>query len=151
MRPNIYSLILVSGLFFLTSCSKWFYPEDKMLGTWKLTEAERKRAFNTENIQTGYESGVFVFNENGTASYTDAIGILTGNWLLKRVNYTTSNSSGQATTDTNTILSLKIYDFPSNRFIDWQFDEIDFKNSGKKLLATIKGANYEYRYWFVKQ
>src|SRR5687767_9336804 len=134
MHPKLYStIILLFCVFTLSSCSKWLIPEDKLEGSWRLAEVERKRTFNTETITTGYENGVFIFNENTTATYTDATGTMTGNWLLKYSSHTSYDAAGQPSTKSKVTLSIKLRDFPSNRFIDWMFDDIDFRNSNNKL------------------
>lgn len=151
MQPKLYLPFLCIFSILLVSCSKWLVPEDKLSGTWKLVEVERKRPFHSDRITSGYESGLFFFDENGTATYTDNAGILSGNWLMKRSYYTTYSSSGDPTTNSKLTLDIRLYNFPANRFIDWLFDSIDFRDSGNKLLAKMHGAGYEYRYWFVKQ
>ena len=67
----IYSFFLFSIIVF-SSCSK-LDPETKLAGNWKLDDVVKKRLFNNDHLTTGYEAGLFTFNENGTATYTDSI------------------------------------------------------------------------------
>ncbi len=151
MQSKLYSFLLYLLFILFTSCSKQLVPEERLTGTWKLAEAERKKPFNTETIITGYENGVFKFNQNSTATYTDVAGMLSGNWIMKRSDNATVNALGKLETESKVMLSIKLYNYPANRLIDWLFDNFDFKDSGKKLLVKMEGAGYEYRYWFVKQ
>ena len=82
MQSKLYSFSFIVLLFIaLSSCKKWL-PENRIEGSWRLTEVEKRRAFGNENINSGYESGVFRFNENGTASYTGATDTMQGNWQI---------------------------------------------------------------------
>lgn len=152
MQSKLYSFSFIALLVLsLSSCKKWL-PENRIEGSWRLTEVEKRRAFGNERINSGYESGVFRFNENGTASYTNATDTMQGNWQMRTQNgpgYYDSDGNWQ--TDSRQVLIIKLYDFNSNRVIDWYFDHFDFRSSGRRLFAFIESPSYNYRYCFSKQ
>ena len=137
----VYSFLVLSPLLFL-SCSKWL-PENRIVGTWKLVDAEKIRVFDKDPINTGYESGVFTFNNDETASYSDAGGQLDGNWRI-RLEYAGEDNNQHS-------FSIRLYDPTSNRTLDWYFDRIDFRRSGDRLFAFIDKFGYYYRYEFQRQ
>ena len=64
MNSKLYSILLIVVLPLFFSCKKWL-PENRIVGSWKLVDVERRRTFDNETIVTGYENGTFVFLENG--------------------------------------------------------------------------------------
>lgn len=141
MKSKIYLLILIAIPLITFSCKKW-RPENRIVGSWRLFEMEKKRLFSNDRVITGYESGVFIFNENFTATYTDASGTLTGTWDMRNRN---GADGGR------TVFIVHLYDFSRNIVLDWYFDDVHFRDSGDKLFAFIDGRSYTYRYDFRKQ
>jgi hypothetical protein len=152
MKPKLLMAVCAMLLFsfLLSSCTKNL-PENRIVGNWRLVDVERKRLFDTDNITTGYEQGLFTFFENGSASYADASGTLNGNWNMRKANTGYYDSDGNWQSDTRTIFIINLHDFVNNRVIDLFFDRIDFRWSGDKLFAYIDGASYTYRYDFRRQ
>jgi hypothetical protein len=144
MKSKLYLLPLLFFLIINTSCKKWL-PENRIVGSWRLVDVEKKRLFSNESILTGYESGIFVFNDNGTTDYTDANGQMTGTWTMRK------RRGGGEGEDIQTVLIVHLHDFANNRLLDWYFDRVDFRNSGDKLFTFIDGVSYTYRYDFRKQ
>ncbi len=152
MKPTLLA-VTVSLLFLsftFSSCRKNL-PENRIVGSWKLVDVERKRLFNSETITTGYESGTFTFFANGMASFTDAAGTLNGNWNMRKSRDGYYDGNGNWQTDERTVFIINVQDFPNNRVINLYFDRIDFRWSGDKLFAFIDGASYRYRYDFRRQ
>jgi hypothetical protein len=150
MKSKLYTLIpLFSFVSIFSSCAKWL-PENRIEGSWSLTELQKRRAFDNENVSSGLEKGTFTFYENGTASYTDENGSLQGSWQMRNENgpgYT--NDNGQR--DTRRVLIIRLYNFSNNRVVDWYFNRFDFRSSGSRLFAFIESPNYNYRYCFNKK
>ncbi len=126
-------------------------PENRIEGSWQLTELQKRRPFSNENISSGYESGVFTFNEDRTARYTDNNGTMNGSWEIRNVSRSYTDGDGNRQSETKNILWIKLYDFSSNRVIDWYFDRFDFRSSGGRLFAFMDGSGYDYRYCFTKR
>jgi hypothetical protein len=150
MKSKLYLLSFTLLVLVFTSCKKW-RAENRIIGTWRLVEVEKKRLFSNENLQTGYESGLFVFNENGSATFTDAAGVMSGTWSMRRLNDGFYDSDNNWHSDGRTVFIVHLYDFSANRVIDWYFDRIDFRWSAQKLFAYADGSAYTYRYDFRKQ
>jgi hypothetical protein len=149
MKSKFYPFFFLAFLL-ASSCKKWL-PENRISGSWKLVDAERQRAFSSESFMTGYESGLFTFYDNGTASYSDATGILNGSWDMRKTDGGYYDQDGNWHSDQRTDMLIKLYDFRSNRVLEWYFDYIDFRSSGNRLTGFMEGANYNYRYYFRKQ
>ena len=150
MKPKIYPLGLFLLVCFFISCIKWL-PENRIVGSWQLAEVQKKRILDNETISTGYESGIFSFEENGRAIYIDGSTRLEGEWFMRKGDSGYTDSEGNWHGSDRTIFTIKLYDLSSNRVLDWYFDRIDFRSSGDKLFAFMEGASYTYRYDFRKQ
>lgn len=150
MKPKLYLLPLLLAVILISSCKKWL-PENRIVGSWQLVDAERKRLFDNDHFTTGYEAGTFVFNDNGTATYTDPTIQLTGTWNMRRHGGGYYDGNGTWQDRSRTSFEISMYNFPANRVLDWDFDDLDFRNSGDKLFAWMFGSSYRYRYDFRKQ
>ena len=137
----IYPLLLITSFLF-ASCGKWL-PENRIVGNWKLVEVEKRSLFNKKAISTGYENGTFAFYDGETADYSDVVGNMSGNWRIRSEYYNQN--------ETRNTFTLRLYNFNANRVIDWEFDRIDFRNSGKRLVAFMQRSGYEYRYEFRRE
>ncbi len=153
MKLKLYPFLLLSfSLLVLNSCKKLaLLPEDRVIGKWKLTEAVKQRFSRTESFLNGYEAGTFTFLENGTVLYNDPTDSLNGNWNMRTENNSYYDANGNWQTSTNTTLSMQLYNFSSNRMINWLFDNFYFEQSGNKLVGNINGASYIYKYYFKRQ
>jgi hypothetical protein len=152
MYQKLYSpfflFVLVMGF---SSCKKWL-PENRIEGSWQLTELQKRRPFGNETLSSDYKTGRFTFFEDRTARYSDANGAMQGSWEIRKVNdggYTDSDGNWQS--GDRQVLWIKLYDFSSNRVIDWYFDRFDFRSSGQRLFAFMEGSGYNYRYCFSKE
>lgn len=151
MKSKFYPLaFLIIASFILSSCKKWL-PENRIQGTWKLVDAEKRRFLSNETFFTGYEKGVFSFYDNGDAVYADANGTMTGSWDMRKLDAGYYDQDGNWQQNNKTDLYIKLYDFRNNRVLEWYFDYIDFKNAGRHLTGYMNGASYNYRYYFTKQ
>ena len=103
------------------------------------------------SFSTGYETGVFTFYDNGDATYRDAAGSMMGSWNMRDIDGGYYDQEGNWQSQRRTDMLIKLYDFRSNRILDWYFDYIDFRTSGNRLIGFVNGANYNYRYYFRKQ
>lgn len=142
MKSIFYPLLVVFSLLLNASCAKWL-PENRIVGTWKLVEVEKRRLFDKQAITTGYENGTFTFNDGETAQYSDAIGPMNGNWRMRKEYY--------GENDSRTTFTLRLYNFNANRIIDWEFDRMHFRRSGDMLVAFMERSGYNYRYEFRKE
>ena len=150
MKSKFYPFFVLSLLLFFSSCKKWL-PENRVVGTWQLVDAEKRRPFSNQSFTTGYETGIFTFYDNGDATYRDAAGTMTGSWNMRDIDGGYYDQEGNWQSQRRTDMLIKLYDFRSNRVLDWYFDYIDFRTSGNRLIGFVNGANYNYRYYFRKQ
>jgi hypothetical protein len=149
MRKN---LLLASALLFLffSSCSKSI--EDRLIGNWRLDESYRKTFFGRDHFLTGYEDGIFTFYENGNAAYISSTDTLNGYWRAD--NYTNNyynNTSGQYESRGMRYLRLNLRNFLQNKFIDWQFDDFNFRKGWSEIKAEQYSLSNDRVYEFVRQ
>lgn len=149
MKKNLL-LPFVSLLLLLSSCSKNI--EDRLIGNWRLDDAYRKVFLGRDHFDTGYESGIFTFYENGNASYTSSTDTLNGYWRADNHNNNYyNNGSGQWETRSMRYLRLNLRNYQQNKFIEWEFDDFSFRNG----WGTIKAEQYwlggDRVYEFVRQ
>lgn len=150
MNLKLYSILLLLILILFSSCMKWL-PENRIVGNWKLTDVEKRSAFNNTPITSGYENGVFIFHENGTAVFTDTSGTMNGNWNIRNEQQGYYEKDGNRQNNNGNVLIVKMYNFSSNRVIEWHFDEVYFRSSGKRIQAFIRSPSLRYCYNFRKQ
>jgi hypothetical protein len=60
MQSKLYSISFLFLVVSFSSCKKWL-PENRIEGSWQLTELQKRRAFSNENISTEYRNGTFTF------------------------------------------------------------------------------------------
>jgi hypothetical protein len=143
MKRILLPLLLLTIAF--TSCRKW-QPENKILGDWKLVDAERRRFLDNDNITTGYESGVFTFFDNGTLEYREGNLLMTGSWWMRTRN-DFGNGDGN---DQRNELSMRLANFQANRQLEWFFDDVNFGLSDRRMRAFIRWGSPNYRYVFER-
>ncbi len=147
---HIYPLVLLSTILIaLSSCAK-LDPESKIDGTWKLNDVVKRRFLNNDHLTTGYEAGLFRFEKNGNASYTDTI-TMNGSWNMHYEYRTVYDGNGQYHDENNLVLRIRLANFAANRFIDWEFDDARFKRSSDRLDGFIYSASSSYQYSFRRQ
>lgn len=144
----IYPLVLLSTLL-ISSCKK-MDPESKLAGTWKLDDIVKRKFLNNSHLLSGYEAGLFTFNENGTATYKDTL-TMQGSWSMHREYRSYYDSDGNYKTENNVVLHIFLANFAANRIIDWDFDECIFKRSSDRLDGFIYSAFSSYQYSFRRQ
>ena len=143
-------LPLASITAFLFSCSKSI--EDRLIGSWRLEESYRKVFLGRDHFQTGYESGIFTFYENGDAAYISSTDTLNGSWRAGNHNRSYYNSSsGQWDTEGMRYLKLNLYNFPRNKILNWEFDDFGFRNSWQRIKAEQYSLSNDRVYEFVHQ
>ena len=139
---------LVLAVLFFSSCSKNL--EDRLIGSWKLNSSYRQKAFGRDHFTTGFESGVFTLNENGSAKYVSATDTLTGNWYSDR--YTNSWYNGNDYESRSMkYLRIHLVNFQRNEFLDWEFDDFIFRNSWQQIKAEQYSLSNDRVYEFQRQ
>lgn len=141
-------LFLLVPLFF-AGCNRWFNREDRLIGSWKLAAAEKKRLFNRDQIETGYESGVFSFYDNGQARYTEGSLQMEGSWQLRYISNSAYDINGNYSSNSRTVLTLNLVNFQSNKVLNLAFDECRFNNRDR-FIAEYETLSYSYRYIFER-
>jgi len=142
MRIHLLPLTIILVIF--SSCSKTY--EDRLIGKWKLNESYRQRLFDKDYFQTGFESGTFTLNENGTATYTSTADTLNGYWNADK--YYDYNSNGDSRTYRH--LQLNLVNFAQNKFINWSFDHFDFRDSHDRIKARQYSLSSDIIYEFER-
>jgi hypothetical protein len=142
MKKNL--LFLFPIIFIFSACSKTL--EDRLIGQWRLNESYRQRIFDRDHFQTGYETGVFTLNENGTAMYTSTTDTLKGYWNADR--YSGYNNNGNS--ETLRHLQLNLVNFNQNKFINWSFDDFNFRNNFDRIKAVQYSLSSDIIYEFVR-
>lgn len=148
MRKYLLAILLVSSLFF-SSCSKSF--EARIIGSWQLEEAWRRQLLGRDYFQTGYESGIFTFMENGNATYTSGTDTMTGYWRSDRYNNNYYNSNGEWETRSMKYLRISLANFQQNRRLEWEFDDFSFRNGWTGIRAEQYSLSNDRVYDFKRR
>jgi hypothetical protein len=124
----------------LSSCKKNY--EDRLVGSWRLVSSYKQRTFDRDHFITGYETGVFTFNENGTARYVSTTDTLSGTWNADR--YSADEASYKE-------LRVELFNFPRNQYLFWEFDDFNFRDNWKEIRARDFSLSNERIYEFRRQ
>lgn len=136
MKRNLLLLLLFSTLFI--SCRR--QVEDRIFGQWKLDQSFRRDFLDRDYFTTGYEAGVFTFNESGTASYTSATDTLTGYWEADFYNRGYYDGNGDWQNSRQKYLRIYLVNFQANQVFNLNLDEFNFRNNWN----CIRGTQYSY-------
>jgi hypothetical protein len=149
MKKNLLTALLFATLFF-TSCSKSL--EDRIIGSWKLESAWRKVFLGRDYFQTGYESGLFTFKENGDAAYISSTDTLNGYWRSDRYsNSYYNNGTDQWETRSLKYLRISLINFQQNRRLEWEFDDFSFRNNWNEIRAEQYSLSNDRTYEFKRR
>lgn len=149
MNKHLYNVFLFSVVILL-SCSKNL--EDRVTGSWELTQSWRQQLFGRDYFQTGYENGVFTFMENGEASFVGNGDTLTGFWRTARYNRDRFNSNtGDNDYEPAKYLRLDLADFSNNRRLVWDFDDFSFQDTWQQLRARQNSLSNDRIYVFRRK
>src|SRR5689334_22502745 len=118
MKSKLYFLSFILLLFTISSCKKWM-PENRIVGTWRLVDTEKRRLFDRDDVNTGYENGLFTFYDNGTSMYKEGSLQLDGNWEMRK-SRRYNNADGDV--EERTIFIIRLHNFSANIILDWYFD-----------------------------
>ena len=141
MKKYLLPAIIIALLF--SACSKRI--EDRIVGSWKLRSSYKQKTFDRDHFTTGYEPGIFTFSDNGTATYTSTTDTLTGNWHADK--YYSGGSEG----NNYRRLRIELVNFIQNRFLFWEFDDFNFRNSWETLRAEEFSLSYTRVYEFERE
>jgi len=138
MKSSILILVFISSIGI--SCRKNF--EDRIIGEWKLVSSYRQRTFDRDHFITGYETGVFSFNDNGTARYISTTDTLNGTWDADR--YSTGDGTYRE-------LTVQLFNFPRNQYLAWEFDNFNFRDNWNEIRAREFSYSNDRVYEFRRQ
>jgi len=146
---------LFAGLVIMaaSSCRKYVVEPavPALYGNWYLQHASRYDGYKWQTIETGYESGSFVFRANGDLSYSDALGPLHGGWSMYPVSSGYYDENGRYTEGYHVVFSLRLYEpGNSNPAVNWTFDDNDY-NGGNLFNAVYTSGNITYEYTFARE
>jgi hypothetical protein len=149
---KIYSLLFIS--FLISSCSKDALKsyEDRIEGTWRLSDVDR-RGFGGSISNLPFTEGEFTFNAGGNLVYKSNTGIVyQGGWDIDR--HTISNGcntddNGNQTCDDQLIRTLHVtaIDPAIGDVKTENFEEIVF-TSTNKFKAYIRNGLHTYLFHF---
>ncbi len=72
--------------FFISSCAKKdvVVPQNPIVGTWILTNADESDGYSWQPFYTGLENGIFYLYGNGTAEYDNGDVVMQGTWYMPK-------------------------------------------------------------------
>ncbi|HEV7781614.1 MAG TPA: hypothetical protein VGO58_10120 [Chitinophagaceae bacterium] len=148
MRRYLLLSLLASSVI-LSSCSKSY--EDRIIGSWQLEDAWRWVFLGKDHFQTGYESGIFTFMENGDATYTSSTDTMTGYWRSDRYTNSYYNSDGEYETRTMKYLRISLVNFQQNQRLEWEFDDFHFRDGWQEIRAEQYSLSNNRVYEFERR
>lgn len=148
-------MVLSAGfiILFAASCHKYVDTPGvaPLTGRWYLQSVSRYDSYKWQTISTGYESGSFIFKTNGDVVFSDALGVLRGNWNMYSATDGYYDNNGHYRVGYHSVFSLVLYEGNnSNPAANWLFDDNDF-DGGSGFKAVYTQGNYTYEYNFVRE
>jgi hypothetical protein len=151
---KLYFLTLVFSAFLFAGCSKDFLKryEDRIEGTWQLTDVDRLGwGGNTGNVT--FRDGLFTFSENGELEYVSTSGqVYQGSWDMRRSwvrGQCYTNEDGNYECDDRFVRSMHItaVDFTNQHIRSEYFDEIIFTGTNRFKAYVYTGSrSYVFRF-----
>ena len=145
-------LRLTPGLlaaFFISSCSKKndiVVPQNPIVGSWILTNADESNGYNWSPFYTGLENGVFYLYGNGTAEYDNGNTIMQGTWYMPATSGPYYDENGNYQNSYHNSLQINLSDAYSHSSVDMSFDYVTF--IGNRFVATYDNGSTTERYFF---
>ena len=121
---KIYITVIAFSLFILFGCSKDFLKsyEHRIVGTWTITDVNRVGIGGSTN-NLPFKQGTFIFNEDGSLSYTNLSGaVYQGSWNIRK-----------KWVDDKHIQSLQVtaVDFVSQNVLTEYYDDLNFTGTNR--------------------
>lgn len=148
MKKHLLLFFILAVIFI--SCSKSL--EDRLIGSWKLESSWRKQFLGRDYFQTGYESGIFTFFDNGNATYGSSTDTLNGYWRSDRYsNNFYNHNSGNWETRTMKYLRINLVNFSQSQRIEWEFDDFSFREGWSEIRAEQYSLSNDRVYVFGRR
>lgn len=134
---NIYLTAIVCSFLLLCGCSKDFLKsyDKRIVGTWEITGVNRVGiGGSTSNLP--FRDGTFIFNEDGSATYTNTAGVLyKGSWDIDKKNVDDENVRRS--------LQVTVVDFVNQRVLTEYYDDMNFTGTNR-FKANIISSFHTY-------
>lgn len=150
---KVYTLALLSFALFLSSCSKDIFKnyEDRIEGTWELTDIDR---IGWGNFYFPFsEGGSFVFHQSGRLEYIDqTLQVHDGSWniqydMIRGDCYTDANGDYECDDRQVKSLDIQTVDFSTRQVRSEHFDEVRFTGTDSFNAYIYNGSTtYTFRF-----
>ena len=150
MKKYLRYLPLLFVFLFAQSCVK-SVPGPAVLpvsGSWVLSESSQNNGFGWHYFNTGLESGVFSFYNDGTAKYDDGNNLMRGSWDIRSVSSGYYDQYGNYYNDIHDSFEIHVYDNYTHASADLYFDDVLF--TGNRIIATNYNGSMISRYIFSR-
>jgi hypothetical protein len=136
MKKSLLYLTLLAFLFFAQSCVKSVVVADipPVAGSWVLSESTQSTGNGWHYFNTGLESGVFDFYNDGSAQYDDGVNLMRGSWQIRTISSGYYDEYGTYYSDLHDSFEVHVYDNYTHNSADLYFDDVRF--TGNKIIAT---------------
>jgi hypothetical protein len=132
---NIYSLILLFSIIFLSACSKDSFKsyDKRIVGTWTIADVDRHGSGSDPSVLP-FREGQFTFNSDGSLVYVKAGVTYTGSWDVRKV------SRGD---DDCHVLEITAIDFTNQVVLGEYYNDIWF-TSTDRFKTTVDDGRHSY-------
>src|SRR6476660_3528243 len=136
--------------FLFSSCSKRdvVVPQNPVVGSWILTNADVGDGYAWQPYYTGLENGIFDLYSNGTADYDDGQIIMQGSWYMRTVDGPYYDQNGSYRNGLHNALEIHVSDYSNHGSLDIHFDDVEFM--GNRFVGTYDNGTATERYWFSR-
>ena len=150
MKKVLRYLPLLAVLFFAQGCVKSVLVSDipPISGSWVLAESSKSSGNGWYYFNTGLESGVFDFYNNGSAKYDDGYNLMKGSWNIRSSSSGYYDQYGTYFSDVHESFEIHVYDNYTHGSADLYFDDVVF--TGGRIIATNYNGGIISRYIFKR-
>ena len=151
---KLYSLTLLLSLLLFLGCSKDFLKryEDRIEGTWQLTDVDRI-GWGGSTSGVTFRDGLFTFSDNGGLEYVSTTGqVYQGSWDLRRdwvSGRCYTDEDGHYECDDRYVRSMHVtaVDFTNQDIRSEYFDEVVFTSTNRFKAYIYTGSrSYVFRF-----
>lgn len=145
MKSILRITLLLAAIYVFTGCHKT-KQESEITGQWILNEVVQGDGYSWFGISTGFEHGVFNFYDNGSLSYSDAIGPMEGSWTLHTVAGNYYDEFGTYLSGPHPEMQVYLEDHQTGLPTSIYFTYVSFKGNSFVGIYSVNGTLTRYRF-----
>ena len=144
MPKSIYLVVCLFVAFTLTNCETFVPHEEQLVGAWKVSEAEKTRGFNRDDVTDTYKGTEILFQDGSQVEVQLNGYNYRGQWQLINANDGTIAYNDDCGEEVEHRLGFYLPDLPALKY--WNEAGIEFVRDDKVELTQTEDNGTQYRF-----